>query len=279
MLEGLPITLIISGGALFLFALLSIVQSIRGQVRTGCLSTLLIAITLFSFLAFVILEAANTDPMTGLNRNVALGIVGGLLVIGVVLWFLERRNKSAASALYSRGILGIGTALLLAVLFFLTPQIPENIIPIPTATPIAVAVNNNNTADTTGSNIVPTDVAAQATSTPLQTLAPTQIYTPLPSPSPTRTRRAYVPPTVTPTPQEIAVEDRCGATVTTNLNVRAEDNVDSEIVAIIPAGDYIPLNAKNIDGSWWQTEFQGETGWVVSDFLDLDPVCSLELNR
>ena len=273
MLENLPFSLTVAGVALLLFGLLSIIQSVRGQVRSGCLSTILMTVTLGGFVAFVVQSASSNDPITPLARNIALGLVGFLIFLGVALWFLERRKEDSAATLYSRGVFSIGTGVILLVAYLFVPQIPTSILPIPTSTPIVAAVNAQGEDS---ANIVPTAVGVDSTETLEVTIAPTQTRMPLPSPSPTRTRRAYVPPTSTPTPEAIAVLENCGATPTTNLNLRAEDNTDSDIVEIIPEGEYIGLTAKNLDGTWWKTEHNGVEGWLFADLLVLDQACQIE---
>jgi len=278
MLQSLPTSLLVSAGAFLLFAILSIVQSLRGQKRSGCLSTILMTITLFAFLIFTIRASTGGDELATTTRSVALALIGAAIFVGIVLTLLDRRGEDETNSLYSRGILSIGTGILLLAGFYFVPQIPNTIIQVPSPTPISQAVgstDDDTTAESEG-NIVPTSVAANATATPMDTPVPTITRTPLPEPSPTRTRRAYVPPTPTATPESVQVEDLCGAVVLTNLNVRAEDTVDAEIVAIIPEQTRVALSARNEEGTWWVTEFEGETGWVAAEFLQLDPVCGID---
>lgn len=278
MLQEIPVTLLVAAGALLLYALLSIIQSARGQSKSGCFSTLLMTVTLIAFLIAVIQRVNSGESLEGMTQAVALGIVGLAIGTGIVLFVLERRSDTVEN-MYSRGVFSITTGVIMLVTLLFTPVIPQTIFQVPSPTPIAVALNTSGTGGESP-NIVPTDdLSAVATNTPQATLAPTITNTPLPLPSPTRTRRAFVPPTVTPTPQQVRVDEQCGATVTTNLNVREEDDVETEVVAIIPEGTYIGLDAKNLDGTWWQTEYQGERGWVASEFLSLDSACSVELSR
>jgi uncharacterized protein YgiM (DUF1202 family) len=230
-------------------------------------------VTLGGFVGFVLQSALSDDPVSTTAQTVALGLIGVLFLLGVVLWLLERRAQESVASMYSRGIFSVGTGFILLIAFLFVPQIPTTILPIPTSTPIAAAVNNPDNS----SNIVPTSVAVDITATPQLTATPTLTRTPLPSPSPTRTRRAYVPPTPTVTPEGLAVLDNCGATVSTNLNVRAEDSTDSDVVSIVPEGQYVNLIAKNPDSTWWQTDYEGIEGWLFADLLTLDPACLVEV--
>lgn len=278
LLQEIPISLLVASGALLIYALLGVIQSLRGQGRSGCLSTILMTVTLAGFVIFVVQSAIASDPLSSAARFIALAIVSLLIFVGVILWFLERRGQNATAMLYSRGVFSIGTGVILLVTYFLVPQIPNTILVIPTSTPIVAAVTNPDASNAGNNNIVPTAIAVDVTATPLPTATPTLTRTPLPSPSPTRTRRAYAPPTPTATPQDVAVLENCGATVTTNLNVRAEDTTDAEVVAIVPEGGYVNLTAKNLDGTWWKTDYNGVEGWLFSELLTLDPACSVEVN-
>jgi hypothetical protein len=275
-MPDIPIALTISIVALSLYTLLGLVLVFRRQSQTGCLSIVLMTVIVGSYLAFLIGAASSDEPQSVLVTTIAYGIVGVLLGIGIIFWLIERRGENSTQPLYSRGILSVGTGVLMAVAFFFVPIIPNSILIQPTSTPIAESVLESRDDTDNQSNIVPTAVALEITDAPILTATPTITRTPLPSPSPTRTLRAYVPPTITPTPESLRVDDQCGGVVTVNLNVRQEDDVDSDIVAIVPEGSRVALIAKNTDGTWWQTEYDGERGWISRDFVELDSICLVD---
>ncbi|MBN8639539.1 MAG: SH3 domain-containing protein, partial [Anaerolineae bacterium] len=64
------------------------------------------------------------------------------------------------------------------------------------------------------------------------------------------------------------------ATVTNNLRLRAEANQDAETLLTIPADTIIFLSGRTEDSGWWQTEYEGQTGWVVGEFLLLSAACA-----
>jgi hypothetical protein len=272
-MDNITLSFIVADVFIALYMLNAIIQTATRKVRSGCFSFILVLGALISGMVGVISYATSGDP---LPPNAQLALAAGvitLIVMGIVLIVLDRRNTSYAG-MYSRGILAVGTGILLGLIAFFVPVIPTSIIVAPTSTPITAAVASNNTAvvPSSGANIVATD-AITNTPTPNITFTPTITRTALPSPSPTRTLRAYVPPTITPTPEELALTPNCGATVNTNLNVRAEDNSDSAVVAIIPSGRYISLISANLDQTWWKTEFDGAIGWISGDFITLDTSC------
>ncbi len=267
----------VAGSAfLGLFALISLIQAARKEAQAGCWSTISILLG-FSLLTASFILSSLSEDVTGLSLPIMLSILVALAVISLVVYVLERRGDEFRQ-LFSRGLLGLGTSILLGIAFWLIPFIPQQIFPLPTPTPIAQAIRNTpvSAAD---ANIIPTDAqTSQSTPTQQATIEPTATYTPMPSPSPTRTRRAYVPPTPTVTPEATVVAEECDGQVTVNLNVRAEPDTDSDIVAIIPEGQYIALYGRSDNGTWWLTEYENEEGWVFGEYLTLDPICRTEVD-
>ena len=263
---------------LAIFTLVSLIQAARKDPKAGCLSTVS-AVIGFSLLIASIILSSLSDEAEGLTLPVLLGSLGVLAALSLVIYFLERRSDEFRQ-LYSRGLMGLGASILLLVSTFFIPVIPQQIFPIPTATPIAQAIRTgaNTQADASGANIVPTDVSAEETPTERVTVVPTQTYTPMASPSPTRTRRAYIPPTATATLEAEVVAEECDGRVTVNLNVRAEPDTDAEIVAIVPEGRTVRILGRSEDERWWLTEFEGEDGWLFGDLLELDAICFTVVN-
>lgn len=269
-MEQLFSLIIVADVFVALFVILGLVQSIRANVKTGCLSQLLVFGAVASFLAVFVMRTINEIELDPQEFIALVGGMAAFILFGLLFLILDMRKESY-KALYSRGLFSIFTGFLLLGAFFFIPVIPQQIIQIPTATPITDAVLES-VAD---ANIIPTE-AMLPTVTDRPSATPTMTRTPLPAATATPTRRVYVPPTITPTLVNIPVEDDCGATVLSNLNVREYDDVNSDIVAIIPEGRYINILGKNDDNSWYLTEFEAEQGWVVADFLQLDSICFVE---
>ncbi|MEL6149576.1 MAG: SH3 domain-containing protein [Chloroflexota bacterium] len=256
-----------------LYALTALIQAIRKDVRAGCWSHFLITVAILLLIGSFIVSTRTEDP-DPLAIPIAAGAIIGLGAVSLVTLIIERRADQFA-AMYSRALLGLGVSILLAASLFVTPILPQTVLRVPTSTPVSQSLIASSATDVSGSNIVPTQDAA-VVPTDAITMEPTITRTPLPSPSPTRTRRAYVPPTITPTPELEAVAEACDARATVNLNVRDEPTTDSEVVAIIPEGDFVRILGRNDDSTWWNTEFQGERGWIFGDLIELDPICNVE---
>ncbi len=256
--------------SLALYLLISVIQAFRRGGKVGCLGNFLTFVGILLMLGSLILGAGNDEP-NPLTRPIILGSGAVVAVVSLVVYIMERR-KDEFQPMFSRGALGLATGIILLIMSFFVPIIPQAIFPLPTSTPISVGLEN---ATTIASNIVPTAANDDVTATPRLTLTPTITRTPLPSPSPTRTRRAYEPPTISPTPEQETVAEECDARVTVNLNVRSEPTTESEIVAIIPEGRFVRILGRgNEDNSdWWRTQYEGELGWVFGDLLELDPIC------
>ncbi len=54
-----------------------------------------------------------------------------------------------------------------------------------------------------------------------------------------------------------------------NLQFRLDPDASSESLNLIPSGTQIILDARTSDGAWVRTEFEGQTGWVNAQFLNL----------
>lgn len=270
MAEQLFNIILVGDAFVALFVLVSIIQSAQKNVKAGCFSNLLVFGAIAAFLAAFLIRAINGITLTQQDTLALLGGIGVLVVFGIVFLIWDGRREGYQS-IYSRGLLSIISGILLAGSFLFVPLIPEYIVQIPTATPITDAVRESIAQ----ANIVPTE-AVLPTGTQRPEATPTLTRTPLPTPTNTPTRRVYIPPTITPTLVNLPVENDCGATLTTNLNMRASDSTTADIVGIIPEGRYINILGKNADETWYFTEFEGEQGWIAGDYLRLDDVCFVE---
>ncbi len=133
--------------------------------------------------------------------------------------------------------------------------------------------------------ILLTDVPAEAgitlaTNTPVPTVtataSPVPSRTPAPSrtPEPTHTTRPTRTPFMTRTPEPTPTASvTCIAVVNYNLRLRAAPDADAETLLTIPFSTSVILSARSEDGLWLQTEYEGVSGWVVSEFLTPGPNC------
>lgn len=122
---------------------------------------------------------------------------------------------------------------------------------------------------------------APATNTPRATAAhtasPTSSATPEPTqrpsatPTPSRTRFQYA--TRTPAPTATAVTP-CIATVNFNLRLRSAPSTESETLLVIPYTTAVELTGRSADSSWWQTTYEGQTGWLDGQYLSLSAGCA-----
>ncbi|MCA9916030.1 MAG: SH3 domain-containing protein, partial [Anaerolineae bacterium] len=63
---------------------------------------------------------------------------------------------------------------------------------------------------------------------------------------------------------------------TANLQFRRSPDAQSESLNLIPSGTQLIVSARNADGQWLKTTFEGETGWISANFVSItfngDPV-------
>jgi uncharacterized protein YraI len=64
------------------------------------------------------------------------------------------------------------------------------------------------------------------------------------------------------------------ATTAYNLRLRALPSTESETLTTIPFNTVILLAARTADSGWWQTSYDGQTGWVDGTYLLLSQACA-----
>jgi hypothetical protein len=136
----------------------------------------------------------------------------------------------------------------------LDPFVPPTQTPTPTPsrTPTPGA-----TATFTPSPTATATATATATDTPTQTATATA----------TATATDTATPTLTPTPTAITAVVRSPY----GLNLRTQPDRTAEIVAFLPNGTVVVVldgQESNADGSWQQVQADGQSGWVLTSFLD-----------
>jgi hypothetical protein len=198
------------------------------------------------------------DELTRLGVQVLAGGLGGLSLL-VMLLELRRPERWKAS----RGILGLGIAVLLAGSTFLVPVAAEQMVRPVFSTPTPISVVRFPTA---------TGVTTTPSSTPTITPSPTPTLTRTPRPTGTATATPYVFVTRTPTPTATLPEP-CLAFTRFNVNLRSEPSMEAEVRLVINFDTTVPLFGQSEDGLWWLSTVDGQTGWLSGEFLNLTTTC------
>jgi hypothetical protein len=129
----------------------------------------------------------------------------------------------------------------------------------PTQTPTATATNTPTAGPTLTATPTPT-----YTPTPSPTATATETPTPTVTPSPTATATATPTMTPSPTPPLATVEFAYG------LNMRQDPTSNSPLVEFLEPGTVVILlggQENNEEGAWQQVEADGQSGWVLAEFL------------
>jgi hypothetical protein len=265
--------LLAASGALFalVFVVLAFARTFGKQYKTQFGDTLMLFLAALLPLGALVqsqLDQTNgtTDTLTTPSLWVVYGIAALLLVGGLVLIALEFRRPEIGLK-GSRGVLGVGAAVLLLVATFSVPFTGAALNPPPTPTA---------TATPQGTPPPPTATAtATATATitpsPTSTATVTNTSTPRPTDTPFPTIERLVTRTPSPT---VTAANPCVAVVTNNLNLRAEPNRDAAILATIPFNTTVTLFSRDRDSVWFLAEYEGQTGWILGEFLNRSTSCA-----
>ena len=87
---------------------------------------------------------------------------------------------------------------------------------------------------------------------------------------------ATVSPSPTPAPQKAKA---LRVTADSGLNVRAEASTDSEILGLTENGDRLALMLEDEQNGWYQVRYQGKTGYVSADYVEVIEVTLEEYNQ
>jgi formylglycine-generating enzyme required for sulfatase activity len=158
--------------------------------------------------------------------------------------------------------------------------------PMPTATPPAANTRASTATQSATATIAPTatqtpDLAATQTGEAAEfaiALAATLTAQPTSTPTPTETpdieqmlatavaetltAQPSPTPTATPTPPQPAT-----AVIDSEANIRQGPGTDYDIIGIAAQGQRFPISGKNQDGSWWQIDYNNQTGWVAGQLV------------
>jgi hypothetical protein len=243
------------------FVLNNLVQVLRRR-PIGFLGLWLAFLAVLISVVILIYNEWFDDPETGIRQAV---LVLGLITTLVNLLFLAV-EWSRRSLQQSRAGMGVGVGLLIVAASYSVPFTSAYLADAPEST---VEPNDAVRADEPQFEITPTlPVLVTNTSAP----TPTMTRTPRPTLTPTNTRQPFGRPTATPTATLAATG--CDARVTANLRLRAEPSTNAQTLLTIPFDVRIAIFARVSDSAWWLVEYDGVTGWVSSEFLELGAACA-----
>lgn len=215
----------------------------------------------------------ETLPLAGVSVPIAdatplvLGIAAVWVIFGLILLPFEARRPERGLK-GSRGVLSIGAGVILLITAVSVPLSYDALITEPSATPSLTPFGTPPPPSETPI----ASLTATIDPSPTVTASPTPSRTPLPTDTAAATRRSIA--TRTPEPTE-TLPNPCLASVTNNLNLRAEPATDGELLATIPFDTSLTLFARSSDGLWWFTEYNGQAGWVLGEFVARSSACDL----
>ncbi len=267
------ITLIVFG-ALFVLILSinNIVRTLRRSESVSFWDTLLAFLaTLVSITALVMdnvnFEASQFDVV----EIFALAAAAVMAVLSIIVVVIENSGGREFRFTASRGVLGIGGAVLIIISAFVVNVVAANLAPDSAAQEVEIPTPVNALA------VVPTrdpGAAPTRTPTPQPTFTPTATRTPMPSDTPTPTIERYATATLTPSPTRV---DGCQTTLAYGVLIRAEPSLNDydevETLGNAPFGSAVVVNARTEDNRWWQFTYEGITGWTFKDYINLPDDC------
>lgn len=260
---------LVSGGLFGLLLILNgLLQATRRSAKIGFWHTLLAFLTALLPLIGVI-RAAQFGTAVPLLERGALLIGGALIVSGLLTALIEVFRPERLKA--SRGILSIGAGALLIFTTLSVPGIAQNVLQpaLATATPISIAAVRATATSAPDGTAQP---AASPTLTPIPSPTATLTATRAqPSPTPTATRFRFATRTPQPTP---TLPTPCLALTRFNINLRAQPNLEAEVLLVIPFDTTVTLFGRNRDSSWWLAQYDGQTGWLKGEFLNVTASCA-----
>jgi hypothetical protein len=122
------------------------------------------------------------------------------------------------------------------------------------------------------------DAGPPPTRTPIPTFTPSPTYdvlatmvfeaaaatataeAPTITPTPTETETPTVTPTATPEVAQVIIPRA--------VNVRNGPSTLHNVIGSADSGESYAILGKNTDGSWWQIDYKGQTGWVFGEIVE-----------
>jgi hypothetical protein len=255
--------LIVSGGVFaLLYGLNALLQALRRPPKLGRFALYLAALAL-ALPIVALLRLASAPQPEPLALPALLVIAAGLGILSLVALIGEVIRPERLNG--SRGVLGLGVALLLALSTVTIPVTRQAILAQLPPTPT-----------------LPVLSLAQLQGGPTNTLTPSRTPFPTYTPSLTRTPRPVTAtvtatpllfPSRTPAPTD-TLPAPCIATTQYNVNLRAEPDTESALVATLPFGLSVMLYGRTTDSGWWYTEVEGQRGWLKGEFVVVSPACA-----
>jgi hypothetical protein len=266
--------LLVTGGVFgVLFFLNGMIQTARRRTKIGFTHLLLAFLTALLPLAGLIANELAQDARDVIQTG-TLAMAGLTMGAAVVILLIEVRRPDRLKG--SRGVLALGVGILIGVTAFSVPRISQRVLmpALATSTPIQVAAASSGTttpgASTTGTR-TPLTVTSTMTATPTANATATPTLRPTHSPTPTPTRFRFVTRTPEPTP---TLPTPCLALTDYNVNLRAEPDMEGEILAVVSYNTTVALFGRSANSTWWFGEHDGQAGWLLGEFLSLSASCA-----
>lgn len=251
----------IAGLFALLYGLNALLQSIRRPPRVGRFALYLAALVMMLPLVALI-RLASADQPEPLALPMLLIVAAGLGVFSLIALVAEVTRPERLAG--SRGVLGLGVALLLALSTVTIPATRQVILaqlpPTPTLPVLSLA------------QLQAVTTTPSPTRTPFPTFTPSQTRTPRPVTA-TATSTPIQFPSRTPAPTE-TLPTPCIANTQYNVNLRAEPDTTADLVATLPFGTTVTLYGRNADSTWWYSEVEGRRGWLKGEFIIVSPACA-----
>jgi hypothetical protein len=268
----------VAGIFALLYGVMGGIRAIRKSGTIGFFDLLLIFLVgLLPLVAVVMDNQTSTAFSTIEVMSVWLG--GALVVMGLIIALLEIRRPQRLKQ--SRGILGMGTGILLLVMTlitFLTARLEEQVAiaqnPIPSITispekTDEVIIISTNTPTITATATLSATHTAMVTRTPIRLATSEPLATFLLTP--TRTPNPNQTPTAIPnTPAPIIP---CLVVMDFNVNLRETPATDGRIIISIPFETTVFGISRTADSLWWEVEYDNFSGWVFGEVVTVTSTC------
>lgn len=273
-----PLLLLAAGGLFaLLFVLHALIHTIRRTERIGFWDTLLGFLVTLVPLAALLANAQSETPLL-LVQSAVLGIALVLLSLSVLIVIGELRRPQRLRQ--SRGVFGVGAALLVIISTFTVPLVQSNFelaAQAGSATPAPATVDRQLSAQPSAASdttITATGAPTRTATSELPTLGPsatptlalTSTATATPTPSPTMT-----PTLTTSTPSPTLVD--CQLVTNYNVNLRAAPDSAADVLLTIPFNTSVSAFGRNQDSTWWLVSYEGQTGWLSDNYVTGETSC------
>ena len=59
-----------------------------------------------------------------------------------------------------------------------------------------------------------------------------------------------------------------------NVNLRAAPDFAAAVRATIPYNSVVTATGRTADSAWWYVGYEGQSGWVSADYVNVDVSCA-----